>query len=239
MRYRRLLIDVKLYCSHSDQAWKLLREYLREYETISTVYHKVVAVKLLANSTTLPDWFIASYQACYPSIEIIVLLREPSQNGWNATIYNLVTILCAMFLLWFLAESVSAVTMFVSCSYSRCARSRVVFVSHSYLRRVRVALIVALVFALVVASRSYSRCTRIYVMFVSCSQSCCACVCARVCTRVRVALIFASCLYSCRARICFVVVFDLLLIYWWYMYTYIWSVRTWVSYWEYTCSTTW
>lgn len=53
--------------SSADQAWWLLQIYLQKYETVSSVYHKCVAIKLLTHGFFLPDWLQASYKVLNPA----------------------------------------------------------------------------------------------------------------------------------------------------------------------------
>jgi len=61
LSYNRLPTETS-YTSSCDQAWKILRHYLERHETVSSTYHKIVANKLLSNSTSLPVWLVASYK---------------------------------------------------------------------------------------------------------------------------------------------------------------------------------
>ncbi|CAH1786774.1 unnamed protein product, partial [Owenia fusiformis] len=64
--------------SSADQAWRLLHLYLDKYATEGSTYHKCVALRLLSQGFSLPNWFIAAYKKVNPA----ELLRLYLDHDW-------------------------------------------------------------------------------------------------------------------------------------------------------------
>ncbi len=67
--------------SSADQAWRLLQSYLDTFDDSGSRHHRAVALTLLSQAFTPPNWFLASYKVSVVSMATACRLGDGGELG--------------------------------------------------------------------------------------------------------------------------------------------------------------